>query len=216
MRKIIFGVIVILIFPLCINADDCPNSYKERLQKLSNNISVVLEEQADGKIMTTFSGLSDELKIYSQIDYSNHYNTLDSEMGETIIKNLKNGKTYQFKVYGYSKCYNTIVRIITINTPNLNPYYGDEICNNALEYSLCQKWASVDMNYDDFKKNVSEYIKNNKSNNSYNDDKNESNNKTISFLRFYEKYYWPTFAGLICILGLLVFLWVKENKKNKL
>lgn len=214
MKKIIFSTLMLIILiPISIDAYECSNADRDRLQILANNVSVTLEEQGNGTFNATFSGLSNELKIYSTTNYLNYYNTLPTTIGETTIKNLKYGKIYQFRLSGYTKCYSNTIKNITVNIPNKNPYYGDEICNNAKDYSLCQKWADVNITYDEFTKKVNEYIENNKTNgNNTINQKNKKNN----FFEFYEKYYWPTFIGMICILGLLIFLWLKENKKNKL
>lgn len=214
MKRIVTLLIsLITIFPISIKAYECSNTDRERLQVLANNITVTLEEQENRKNLIIFSGLSNELKIYSETDYANHYNATTNNIGETRIENVKNGKSYQFKVTGYLKCYNTTIRMITVNIPSKNPYYGDEICNEASEYSLCQKWTSVGMTHDEFIKKVNEYIENKKDSGK---DHTDANNTKNSFFEFYEKFYWPIFVGMICILVLLIFLWIKENKKNKL
>lgn len=215
MRRIIFSIVIMVVamMPMVIDASECSNEDRNRLQNLANNVSVTLVEHDNGTFDATFSGLSNELKIYSTTTYLNYYNTLPTPIGETTIKNLKYGETYQFRLSGYAKCYSNVIKTITVNIPSKNPYYGDEVCNNAKDYSLCQKWADVDISYDEFTKKVNEYIENNKKNGNNNTNQNGKKN---NFFEFYEKYYWPTFIGMICILGLLIFLWLKENKKNKL
>lgn len=212
MKKILVIMILLFSFPMIISADECSNENKTRLQKLANNISTLVVEQDDGFFSIVFSGLSKELKIYSQSDYLNHYNTMPTTIGETTVEDLVAGNTYQFRVSGYATCYSTAIRTITINIPKKNIYYSTSVCLDVPDFPLCQKWASVSIKYDELTKKVNEYIENSKKNTTNTVDNTGKNN----FFEFYEKYYWPIFIAMICALGVLIVLWLKENKKNKL
>lgn len=213
MRKVI--MCLILLFPFCIKAYECSNTDMERYQKLANNVSFVIEEQENGTFSVVFSGVSKDIRIYNPNSRTYYWNLTPNYIGETRADNLNVGKTYNFEIFTFSDiCLLKKFRIITVNIPNKNPYYEDEICKDASEYSLCQKWTKVDISYNEFVKKVSEYIKN-KNNNRENDTDNIKT-KTFDFFEFYERYYWPMFICMICILGVLIILWIKENKKNKL
>ena len=217
MKKIIFSIFMLAtLIPISINAYECSNEDKERLQNLANNISVILEEQENGNFAAIFSGVSTQLRIFNPNNWLYYRNITGNEIGEVKIEDLNLGNTYQFQINSAtSVCLVEKIRTITVNVPNKNPYYGDEVCNNAKDYSLCQKWTTVNMTHDEFVKKVNKYVEDSKNTNKGNNDIN-SNEQKFNFFEFYEKYYWPTFIGMICILGLLIFLWVKENKKNKL
>ena len=217
MKKIIFSIFMLAtLIPISINAYECSNEDKERLQNLANNISVILEEQENGNFAAIFSGVSTQLRIFNPNNWLYYRNITGNEIGEVKIEDLNLGNTYQFQINSATSiCLVEKIRTITVNVPNKNPYYGDEVCNHAKDYSLCQKWTTVNMTHDEFVKKVNKYVEDSKNTNKGNNDIN-SNEQKFNFFEFYEKYYWPTFIGMICILGLLIFLWVKENKKNKL
>lgn len=212
MKKIAFWILTLIIIPNSIKAYECSNTDKERLQKLANNVGIAIEEQNDNKFSATFTGVSKEIEIYNPITYLYNYNVSDDVFGETTINNLKPGNTYKFKIYGYSKCYYETLRTITVNIPTLNKYYDDQICQNAREYALCQKWVTSNLTYEEFTNKVNDYILNRDSKKDNID--NDNNAKNFDFFQFYEKYYVPTFIAMICILIILILLWIRENKKN--
>ncbi len=107
------------------------------------------------------------------------------------------------------------LKTITINAPNYNPYYNDPICEGLNNLSICQKWSKVELDYEGFVKKVNEYKEKNKETISKNPNTEIQNNK-FDFFDIYNKYYWPTFVGMICLLILLIILWIKQNKKNRL
>lgn len=216
MKKIVFCMISLLfVFPISIEAYECSGEDKERLQALSNNISITLEEQDDGNIGVVFAGVSKSLRILNPQNWMYYRNVSENEIGEVKISDLKQGTTYRFEISSASSvCLMEKFRTITINVPSINPYYNDKVCDNAKEYSLCQKWTTVSISYDEFVKKVNDYISS--SNNSDTNIKENTIDKKFDFFTFYEKYYLVTFIGLICTLGILIFLWIKENKKNKL
>lgn len=215
MRKIIFGIIIsFCLLPNLVKAE-CSLENREILQKLANNITYTTDENENGTFKVTFAGLSDDVRILNPRNLAYYRNLSDSKVGEVSIDQLKQGEIYQFYVYSATtSCVIDRFRTITINIPKINPYYNDEICNEAKSYSLCQKFTEVNLNYDEFVQSVRDYIKNN---NRQNIDINQNDNtKTFNFFKFYNKYYWPTFIGMILILVVIIILWIKENKKNKL
>lgn len=214
MRRCILIVLLVLLFPFHIKAYECTSTDRERLQKLANNIDVTINEQDDGTFIATFTGVSNEIRIYDLNDFVYYYNANYYELGELNIPYLRKNKIYQYKIYGNSVCNDSFFRTITLSIPNINPYYDEEICENAKGYSLCQKYVTVNYDYDEFVEKVTTYI-----NHTKNNDKisiKEDNNNSFDFLNFYDKYYWPIFIGVVCIFILLVILWIRENKKNRL
>ena len=207
-----------LIIPGIAFADECSYQDKQRLQKLANNVTYTVEEgynmlaEKDGTFIITFAGVSDELFFADSLS-NLRVNYMDYNMGEFSVSNIDGGQTYQMRVYGRNTCEHTTIRTITINLPVLNIYYGDPICNDAREYSLCSKYNSTLISYEEFVYKVEEYKKNRVLNNNTND------NTSIEEPRWYQiyrKYYWPALISLIIVLGILIFLWIKEQKKNAL
>lgn len=217
MQKSIFYLIVFsfIFFNGTVLALECNNDDKERLQKLANNIGVILEE-VDNKgelyFNATFTGVAKGLMIISSDDVIYPGVGTDKEI---VINNLSSNTNYNFEIKGsnVNSCFDTTFRKVTLNLPKYNIYYKDQVCNDIPEYSLCQKWNSTDISYDEFLDKVSKY-KNNKK--EIKIDKQIEINKKFNFLAFYKKYYWYAFGGLLIILGLLIYFWIKENKRNKL
>lgn len=217
MRRFVYILVIsICLFPNLIKASECSNEDRARLQKFADNVTYTLEEMNDGSFSISFYGVSDEIRIYNPDNLLYYRNILNSEIGETVINNLKFGSKYRFIIQSASMtCLMDRFRTITINVPSKNPYYNDSICENAKEYKLCQKWENVNVSYEEFTNKVNEYIKQKQT--KPNDNPIIENNKNnFDFFEIYNKYYWPTFIGMICLLILLIILWIKQNKKNKL
>lgn len=214
MKKVMIAIFILL-FPLSIKAYECSSADKERLQKLANNISVTLNENDNGTFTATFTGVSNEIRIYAQDLNFYYHNVTNNPIGETTVELGKNNVSYLFKVKSNSEiCLMETFKTITINVPAFNPYYKDSICTNAKEFSLCQKNVAVDMSYNDFVEKVSKYINDNKKDDTKTDDVKKDD--FWDFMDFYNKYYWPMFIAVISIFVVIVILWMKENKKNKL
>ena len=190
MRRIIFSlVIMVAMMPIIIDASECSNEDKERLQNLANNVSVILEEQENDKFSAIFSDVSTQLRIFNPNNWLYYRNITGNEIGKVKIGDLNLGNTFQFQINSASSiCLVEKIRTITVNVPNKNPYYGGEVCNDAKDYSLCQKWTTVNMIYDEFVKKINKYVEDSKNINKGNNDINSDAQK-FNFFDFYEKYY---------------------------
>lgn len=221
MKRILYGLIIgFCLIPNIVNAE-CNPSDKERLQKLANNISVTLEEYEENGgtyFKATFTGLSKELRIYSDRKHFYYYNYSNNVIDEVEL-HVYSGRTYQFTVNGNSTCPYNNFRTITISIPSYNPYYKDQICDNASEYRLCQKWYQNDLSYDEFINDVNNYISNRQNNDSNGNNAGNSYDDyyfDFNFGRFYRLVYFPSLVVTIILMILLVIFWNKENKKNRL
>ncbi len=220
MKRIVFSLIICLfMFPSLVDAAECSASDRERLQKFANNVTFTLEEaNYNGKFYfdVLFAGVSSDLLFRSSEKLSYYKNYSSNYIDEFVVEMLEPGRTYEFEVLGYTKCNTTLLRNITITVPNYNVYHNDNVCNDAKEYSLCNKWYKNEYSYDEFVKKVTEF-KNNKQNNKNDYEQNISNdNGGFDLYSFYQKYYWYVLFSMIAALGLLIYFWIKENKKNKL
>ena len=220
MKRLIYILIIsICLFPNLIKAEECTNKDRTRLQKQADNVTYILEEyEEDGQtyFKATFSGVSKEIRIFNNGTLLSYYNLSDDFVNEIVVKRMIPGKKYIYDIYGSNNCFFTSLRKVTVNIPKINKFYNDEVCKGISDYLLCQKFNDLNLEYDEFLNKVNNYkarknIK--KDNETISNEKNENN---FDFLKLYNKLYWPTFIGLICILILLIILWKKENKKNKL
>ena len=211
MRKVLFCLIIL--FPFCIKAYECSNEDRDRLQKLANNVSYMIDETSDNQYKLILTNLYEGLMV---IDYNENIYVGINEQRDIYIENLLPMKTYKVSIKGSDKCFYENFRDITINTLAINKYYKDEICNEAKSYSLCQKHTYVNMEYEEFVKKVKEFIDTNNKNAKDKLIEEQVTNRKFSFFEFYEKFYWPIFASMVILLVILIILWIKENKKNRL
>lgn len=217
MKRLIYILIIsICLFPNLIKGSECTNEQRERLQKLADNVTYTLEEMNNGNFSISFYGLSDEIRIYNPMNWMYYRNVLNSKFGEVTIPDLTQDTTYRFEIHSAINC--CLVhnfRSITVFIPKQNPYYKDSVCEGVSNLTICQKWSKVDISYDEFVSRVNEYKEQQKDTiNEIPIKENENNN--FNFLDIYNKYYWPTFIGMISLLVLLIILWIRQNKKNKL
>ncbi len=216
MKKIMTIIIALFMFIPYASADICNNVQYEVLQKLANNITTYFEPITDEngykKFDLVFVGLSPDIRVLNKNTNDTYYSTNNYYLAERTATNLTPGETYSFDIRGMEVCYFQTFRTITIKMPKFNPYSQDPICEDAKNYSLCQKWTNVNVDYDTFIKRVEEYKKQQIQTQSTT---TTSSNK-ITFYEIYRKFYWPTLIITIIIFIILCYLWVKENKKNKL
>lgn len=211
MKKVLFIIAILtLAIPIYSKAYQCSNSDMDYYQKLSDNVSPTIEEQENGTFSVIFSGVSKSIRIYNTKNGAYYWNLTPNFIGETRIDGLKLGETYSFEIYSFSEiCLLKKFRIITVNIPNKNPYYNDAICLNAKDYSLCQKWTTIDISYEEFVQKVNDYIKKNED---IKKDNNTIETKKFDFFTFYKNiiadFYWNDLYFI-----LLLFYGLKKTKK---
>ena len=222
MKKIFLGLIfMFLIFSVeKVGAIGCNNDEIEKFQKYANNVAYVIEpvigENNNATFDVIFTGIHPKFRLTYDIygvDIQDYYATNTGALGEIVLHQLKPGNSYVFKIHGVSRCYTYTFKTFMIDLPNYNQYFNSQICDDAREYKLCQKWVKVDMDYQTFEQKVIDY-KNNK--NKKTDVIVPQKSSSNIFYEIYEKYYWPILGGMIALLGLLIYLWIKEQKKNQL
>lgn len=221
MRKILsYFIIVFAFFPFYVSAFECSSNDRERLQKMANNISVTLEERnIDGVIYfdATVAGVSKEIRLYDQAKFIYYRNITENDINEIIFEKLRQGKTYTYNVVGDSTCENYNFRTIRLSIPVYNIYYDEPICENAKTYKLCQKWYdNSNLSYEDFKSKVKSYIQNNTTESLKSNDSDGNDDLYLQFINFYDKYYYVLLSSLIICLSILIYLWIRINKKNRL
>lgn len=214
MRRIVWLIpFLLLLFPNTVKAYQCTQTQWNILNEFSKNISTVVEEEIDenGNMMfsVTFTGVYPKFKIVNR-NFNMDYLLPDlGELEEIELKGLSPGYTYNFEIRGLYYCYRENFKSVTINLPHYNKYANEAICEDAREYSLCQKWVKVDESYEEFVTKVQEYKDGLKKDTTViPSDKDK--------FSFYDKYYWPCLISLIIFFSILVILWIRENSKNKL
>ena len=141
------------------NADAlCSSQEKARLKKLVSNINVSYEYEIvdnDAFFQIKFSNVSPEL--YFKDPNKNVYKTSSWENNEIVLSNYLDGSSSNFMFYGNVTCSGEKVGNIYVNLPTYNPFYKLDVCDNAKEYKLCQKWVKHSLNRVEFINKVNEY-----------------------------------------------------------
>lgn len=151
MKKILFCLLVLLFSPYVYA---CNNSIKSSQKVLASNVnfdlgySIVNDKAVFNLIIT---GLNEDLYITDE----NGKVIVSDKNGVATLQNLSNGKN---KYYIYSKTYSYcsfgVLLTRTINVPNYNPYYNDELCKNHRSSDLCNRWNNLELSYDEFKQAI--------------------------------------------------------------
>lgn len=222
MKKIILVITILLLFPSTIIGYECSSADRERLQKLADNITYTVDSYIDNKgnikFQIIFAGVSKEISIFNAETYK-YYFYLDMEnkgIGEVLINNLSDNNKYMFDISGALRCNKNTIRNIIVNIPKVNDFYESKLCKDATEYYLCQKYANVNMDYNEFESKVTNYIKSKERSNDNSIINNVDEENCLKFLKLYQKYYFFTLIVTINLFILLVFKWLRKNKKERL
>lgn len=212
MMKKYLLVIFLLFLPTIVKAG-CSDDDLIRLQRLTNNISVMYSyDKYKDNFTVTFTNVSSELVI-TDIDSNKDY----KKSGELNIYDVKPG-SHSYYIYVYDKnCYDNELGTKTINIPYYNKYYQNEECEGISNYKYCSRWLPNDISYKDWYSNVIKYKESIKK--EQKSKEKENKNKTILdiikelFVDLYVTYYYVFLP--ITILALCAIIYLK-NKSEQL
>ncbi len=134
MKKVLFIAFLLLVKGLNLKAE-C--SYKE-LRELNTFASYIESNysynEATDKFDLTFTNLSDKIYITGKIGEFYY-----PQNGEVIIRDLNLGTSYKYEAYATSQtnCSTELLRVITVNIPYKNYYYGSEACKGHENLNVC-------------------------------------------------------------------------------
>ena len=210
-KKILFLIVGFLLFKtdaFALTYGGCEYSAIARLKSLVGNINIsydykIVENKAYFDV--TLTNIPEG--VYFVDNKTNlTYSYDDTDNGELTIKNYEgNSGTYKF-FSALTDCYGTSLSSKYYNFPKYNIYYGDELCLDIPNYSLCQKWASVNYNRDEFEKIVNEYK--NKENSSLEEQITVVYEKNLidKIAELYAKYYYLFLGAMIlaCVISIII------------
>lgn len=214
MKKIILFIALLLI-PLSVDAYYCDyTTYNNALKKAQNVNIMSSYEMVDDKpvfIIQIYNLDSHQYIIDEKNQITYYYK--DAVDGVITITNVTEPMVYKYGVYSDENyCDLSALATLYITIPAYNRYYKDDSCKGIENYKLCQKWSSVSITYDEFKRNISSYkeslIKKEETKETY---------KSIYeiIFEFYLKYYY-IILPIIIVVGSISILIIKkrENKFN--
>lgn len=199
--------------PVQTKAIVCSNEKKVRLQTIARNITTnytYVEQDGSITFQITLSNIQEGFIVK---DTKNNM-TYPYRGNELTISNLAANTSYRFDIYTNDiDCDLEVLYSHYVNTPPYNPYYQDEVCIGAEEYTLCQKWTNMKLSYEEFKQTVHKYKQS-----KVQKEIKEENEETIKgvydyILEFYLNYYYIVLP--VFIIGGIAIIYY-YNKKNDL
>lgn len=152
----------ILVIPKNVSAAGlCDNKTMADYRELAGNIKIytdynIIENQATFDVIIT-NLPKDVYIVDTYFEKTYHYADFTTET-ELVLKGFPENRRLTFQIFMDSTgCYGGLLANRYVTLPNYNEYSSDEVCNGALEYSLCQRWGSVSVSYNDFVAQVNEY-----------------------------------------------------------
>lgn len=214
MKKLfILMLFIVLCLPLeRINAYYCTYSETTRLKKIASNINIsyTYDEKTNGvDFSITLVNLHPDLYL---VDATND-EIISYTNSEVTISGYKGGETVQYKVYTVVPfCEGTVLTTLRITLPSYNSFYKDNLCEGISSYSLCQKWSSHGLSYDDFVKRVTQY-RNSLGNSEPTIEEPEITSIWEIILDVFRGYYYIIYGVIIVGAGTGIFLLYRREKK---
>lgn len=219
MKKNILLIITLFTLPVNIfglTYGGCDYSIVSKLKSLVTNVNISYSyriENNNAYFDIKLNNLTPDMYFYDVSNKKNYYYS-DTNNGEITIHNyISNGNTGTYKFYSAkNECYGISLGSKYYKLPNYNIYYGSELCEGISNYSLCQKWATVNYSYDELKTLIDEYK------NRINKEDIIDNNITYEkgFLNklvdFYINYYYYLLISIIVIFGIIIIINKRKDK----
>lgn len=225
-NKIFILMFLFVLFPINAKAMLCSNEEKVKWTNLAQNITVKYDaKEKNGKVIfsITFSNISKGLIIYDKLNKEFH----SYKGSELTLNNYEPNVNYKFDIYAdmdhydtdengvktYNNCFGMVLYTHYAIIPAYNKYSTDSLCKGIEDYTLCQKWANINLDYDEWKEKVTTYIKSlePKEENKSQDDKRQDLLEKL--VDIYASVYYIIFP--IIIVGGIAYI-IIYNKKHDL
>lgn len=218
-KNILFLLINFLFISVsALSQDECDYSDISRMKSIVTNINIsydyrIINNQAYFDV--TLTNITEDIYFYDTKKQKKYFYS-DTNDGEITIYDYSiTSGSYKF-YSAKSGCYGTSLGVKYYNFPVYNRYYGDPLCEDIPNYSLCQKWENINYSRDEFERFVLEYKS---SKEIVEEEKIEvEHKKTIlekivdTIVDIYVKYYYYFLGVLIFICVTVIII---KNKKNK-
>lgn len=203
-------LILLIILPHKVNAYNfCTTDDTVKLNKFAANVLTnysYYEVNGQVKFKITINNLNSNIYIYDVKKKQTYYS-----IGEITLDNYGPNQTVEYKIYSnLPYCKGQYLNSLYVTLPPYNRYYKDKLCEGLENYRLCQRWSNVDLTYDEFKKEMNDYLNSKNQNETINLNDYKSIYQII--LDFYIKYYYIILPIIIIIGGIIIVL--KKQKEN--
>lgn len=215
-KKIILLFIMVFITKLDIKAltyGGCDYSSISRLKSLVTNINISYDYYFIDNtpyFNVTLNNITQDMSFIDTLT-NKTYTYYDTNSGEITITGYT-GDSGSYKFYSnLGECQGISIGTKYYKFPSYNRYYNTSLCSDIPNYSLCQKWVSVDYSYEKFESLINEY-KNKKP--EENPVISIDHNKNIfdMIVDFYVNYYYYILISIIVICSSIIIVKRRNNK----
>lgn len=157
MRRIFYFIVTLIALFYIDNAFAlCSNSEKALYKKIVSNINVSYDYQMFYTKPIFDITFSNVVNVYMTDDKG--YKYYPDSNNQVFLKGRNAGENIRVNFYSNASCIGDQIGSLYAQTPTYNYFYNLAVCENAREYSLCQKWVKHGLSEADFIKNVKNYI----------------------------------------------------------
>lgn len=211
MKKIFLLFILMLLIPVTkVEGLYCTFNEIANLKKLAANVNYYyeyIEKDNNVSFNVTLVNLN---KDFYFIDSTNN-KEYTYQKNEIKISGYKSGQTIKYTFYPVNIfCQDEPLYTIRIVLPTYNKYYTDEICKGVENYSLCQKWSTHNLTYEQFVAKVKEYKEKTNNNEEEKEDATKSN-LTNYIIDFLVNYY---YIIILVVLSLVFMIYIIKKREN--
>lgn len=214
MKKVILLLLISFSFINCnaLSYGGCDYSTVSRMKSIISNINLSYDYKIvnnEAYFSVTLTNLTNDLYFYDTTKEKSYYYN-NTNQGEITIYDYTSSGSYKFYSNNPS-CKGIYLGSKYYTFPKYNLYYGDPLCSDVPNYSLCQKWQPVNYSRDEFEEKILEYK------NSKEDTEEElviEYEKTIidKIVDIYVKYYYYFLGGIIILLTPIIVI---SNRKDR-
>ncbi len=232
MKKILLTIVVFFMF-MGISLADSKCSYNEQAELLNEAANVKVSYEVATEIVkfvdmdanvdhfnVQIYNLNEKFYIVVKNDLNSSvktFNYSDSKEGVVTYRWNQIDKITNFTIEVYASgktgCAGEKYKTLYLQTPRFNEYYDREICEELTDFYLCQKYVtSSSVTEDRFFEQLDSYKKG-----LLNDDGEKIDNRNIfdKAFDFIKDNKWYILGGLVVIVGGVVFVYTKKNKKRR-
>lgn len=212
-------VFALLMMPIRIYATNlCDYGLLSDYRSLAKNINVTYSyKMEDDKPVfeVTISNLYEDMYVVDTLTNATYDKSDFTSDNEIIISGYQENSKISYQIYTrVAGCYGKMLTTRYVTFPNYNEFSTDEVCVGAEEFSLCQRWGAVAVDYDTFVAEVKAYKtkKANKNNKIIFNDEKTFWEKVFIFVGNYYVYLVSLVIIIILFISVLKKIFVKKNE----
>lgn len=212
-------VFTLLLMPNVVSAEGvCDYKTMSDYRSLAGNVNITYSyRMEDDKPVfdVTISNLYDDMYV-KDVSLNKKYDKSNFDSNnDIVITGYIDDVQLKYQIYTRNvNCYDQLLSTKYVTLPNYNEFSADAVCIGAEEYSLCQRWGAVSVDYDTFIAKVKAYKERKKSAGEVIDFKHDKTllEKIFSFVGSYYVYLVSLIIIIILIIAALKQIFLKKNQ----